>query len=116
VLKRDKIIVATCSTSPPLAYVHDSGNLVGFEIDMGTRSLGICWAIRTRWSSSSCSPTALPRGTGRQSRFRPLFRDDLSESTSANCVHPALSGHGQQCDRAQRCGGVKLVHELNDPK
>jgi polar amino acid transport system substrate-binding protein len=34
VLKRDKLLVATYSTSPPLAYVDDSGNLVGFEIDM----------------------------------------------------------------------------------
>src|SRR6202012_269665 len=34
VLKRDKIIVATYSTSPPLAYVDDNGKLVGFEIDM----------------------------------------------------------------------------------
>lgn len=34
VLKRDKIIVATYSTSPPLAYVDDAGELVGFEIDM----------------------------------------------------------------------------------
>ena len=34
VLKRDKLIVATYSTSPPLAYVDESGNLVGFEIDM----------------------------------------------------------------------------------
>ena len=34
VLKRDKIIVATYSTSPPLAYVDDDGKLVGFEIDM----------------------------------------------------------------------------------
>ena len=34
VLKRDKLIVATYSTSPPLAYVDDSGKLVGFEIDM----------------------------------------------------------------------------------
>jgi polar amino acid transport system substrate-binding protein len=34
VLKRDKLIVGTYSTSPPLAYVEDSGNLVGFEIDM----------------------------------------------------------------------------------
>lgn len=34
VLKRDKIIVATYSTSPPLAYVDDKGELVGFEIDM----------------------------------------------------------------------------------
>ena len=34
VLKRDKLLVATYSTSPPLAYVDDGGNLVGFEIDM----------------------------------------------------------------------------------
>jgi polar amino acid transport system substrate-binding protein len=34
VLKRDKIIVGTYSTSPPLAYVDDDGKLVGFEIDM----------------------------------------------------------------------------------
>jgi polar amino acid transport system substrate-binding protein len=34
VLKRDKLIVGTYSTSPPLAYVDDSGKLVGFEIDM----------------------------------------------------------------------------------
>jgi ABC-type amino acid transport substrate-binding protein len=34
VLKRDKLIVATYSTSPPLAYVDDAGKLVGFEIDM----------------------------------------------------------------------------------
>ncbi len=30
VLKRDKIIVATYSTSPPLAHVDDNGELVGF--------------------------------------------------------------------------------------
>jgi polar amino acid transport system substrate-binding protein len=34
VLKRDKLIVGTYSTSPPLAYVDDKGELVGFEIDM----------------------------------------------------------------------------------
>ena len=34
VLKRDKLIVGTYSTSPPLAYIDDSGNLVGFEIDL----------------------------------------------------------------------------------
>jgi polar amino acid transport system substrate-binding protein len=34
VLKRDKIIVATYSTSPPLAYADEKGELVGFEIDM----------------------------------------------------------------------------------
>jgi len=34
VLKRDKLIVGTYSTSPPLAYVDDDGKLVGFEIDL----------------------------------------------------------------------------------
>jgi len=34
VLKRDKLILGTYSTSPPLAYVDDNGNLVGFEIDL----------------------------------------------------------------------------------
>ena len=34
VLKRDKVVVGTYSTSPPLAFVDDSGKLVGFEIDM----------------------------------------------------------------------------------
>jgi polar amino acid transport system substrate-binding protein len=34
VMKRDKLIVGTYSTSPPLAYVDDDGKLVGFEIDL----------------------------------------------------------------------------------
>lgn len=34
VLKRDKLILGTYSTSPPLAYIDDNGNLVGFEIDL----------------------------------------------------------------------------------
>lgn len=34
VLKRDKLIIGTYSTSPPLAYVDDKGELVGFEIDL----------------------------------------------------------------------------------
>src|SRR6202022_78284 len=34
VLKRDKLIVGTYSTSPPLAYVDDEGKLVGLEIDL----------------------------------------------------------------------------------
>jgi len=34
VLKRDKLIVGTYSTSPPLAFVDDSGNLIGLEIDL----------------------------------------------------------------------------------
>lgn len=34
VLKRDKLIVATYSTAPPLSYIDEKGELVGFEIDM----------------------------------------------------------------------------------
>lgn len=34
VLKRDKLVVGTYSTSPPLAYIDDKGDLVGFEIDL----------------------------------------------------------------------------------
>src|ERR1700720_3123795 len=34
VLKRDKLIFATYSTSPPLPSVDDNGKLVGFAIDM----------------------------------------------------------------------------------
>jgi polar amino acid transport system substrate-binding protein len=34
VLKRDKLILGTYSTSPPLAYIDDKGDLVGFEIDL----------------------------------------------------------------------------------
>ncbi len=34
VIKRDKLIVGTYSTSPPLAYIDDKGELVGFEIDL----------------------------------------------------------------------------------
>jgi polar amino acid transport system substrate-binding protein len=34
VLKRDKLIIGTYSTSPPLAYVDDKGDLVGMEIDL----------------------------------------------------------------------------------
>ncbi len=34
VLKRDKLIVGTYSTSPPLAYVDEKGELIGFEIDL----------------------------------------------------------------------------------
>lgn len=34
VMKRDKLIVATYSTSPPLCYKDKNGDLVGFEIDI----------------------------------------------------------------------------------
>jgi polar amino acid transport system substrate-binding protein len=34
VIKRDKLIVGTFSTSPPLSYKDDNGEFVGFEIDL----------------------------------------------------------------------------------
>jgi polar amino acid transport system substrate-binding protein len=34
VIKRDKLIVGTYSTAPPLSYKDDNGEFVGFEIDL----------------------------------------------------------------------------------
>jgi polar amino acid transport system substrate-binding protein len=34
VVKRDKLIVGTYSTAPPLSYKDDNGEFVGFEIDL----------------------------------------------------------------------------------
>jgi len=34
VLKRDKLVVATYSTAPPLCFKDEKGDLVGFEIDL----------------------------------------------------------------------------------
>ena len=58
VLKRDKLIVATYSTSPPLAYVDDNGKLVGFEV----KSAG-CWinAIGAQWPQGHCGRQSLCR-------------------------------------------------------
>jgi len=57
VLKRDKLLVATYSTSPPLAYVDDNGKLVGFEIDMAREIAKDLLGDRKKSSSSSCSRT-----------------------------------------------------------
>lgn len=34
IIKRDKLIVATFSTAPPLCFTNDKGELVGFDIDI----------------------------------------------------------------------------------
>lgn len=34
VIKRDKLIVGTFNSAPPLCYVDDKGQLVGFEVDL----------------------------------------------------------------------------------
>ncbi|MBV9969342.1 MAG: transporter substrate-binding domain-containing protein, partial [Xanthobacteraceae bacterium] len=34
VIKRDKLIVGTYSTAPPLSYKDDNGEFVGFEVDL----------------------------------------------------------------------------------
>jgi ABC-type amino acid transport substrate-binding protein len=67
VLKRDKLIVATYSTSPPLAYVDDSGKLVGFEIDMAREIAKDLLGDPKRSSSSSCNRTGAfrPRSAAR---------------------------------------------------
>jgi polar amino acid transport system substrate-binding protein len=116
VLKRDKIIVATYSTSPPLAYVDDSGNLVGFEIDMAheiakdllgdpnkvefvvVQSDGrFPAALSGKVDFGLCSTTIFPDRAVRIAFTRPYL--DTGNSVIA-----------------RKDAGVKSIQELNDPK
>jgi polar amino acid transport system substrate-binding protein len=116
VLKRDKIIVATYSTSPPLAYVDDSGNLVGFEIDMAheiakdllgdpnkvefvvVQSDGrFPAALSGKVDFGLCSTTIYPDRAVRIAFTRPYL--DTGNSVIA-----------------RKDAGVKAIQELNDPK
>ena len=116
VLKRDKIIVATYSTSPPLAYVDDSGNLVGFEIDMAheiakdllgdpnkvefvvVQSDGrFPAALSGKVDFGLCSTTIYPDRAVRIAFTRPYL--DTGNSVIA-----------------RKDAGVKSIQELNDPK
>src|ERR1700730_12200957 len=79
VLKRDKLIVATYSTSPPLAYVDDNGKLVGFEIDMAHEIakdlLGDPEKVSRR-DHLSARPRARRRGAGGNAAARGRRHDD----------------------------------------
>jgi polar amino acid transport system substrate-binding protein len=116
VLKRDKIIVATYSTSPPLAYVDDSGNLVGFEIDMAheiakdllgdpskvefvvVQSDGrFPAALSGKVDFGLCSTTIFPDRAVRIAFTRPYL--DTGNSLIA-----------------RKDAGIKSIQELNDPK
>ena len=123
VLKRDKLIVGTYSTSPPLAYVDDKGELVGFEIDL---------AHETRQRSAGRSEKggvrraavrrAVPVRAVRQDRLRPVLHHDHRRSRRAYCLHAALYRHRQQRDRAQGCrdqddpGAQQCQVHLRDPE
>jgi polar amino acid transport system substrate-binding protein len=116
VLKRDKIIVATYSTSPPLAYVDDAGKLVGFEIDMAheiakdllgdpnkvelvvVQSDGrFPAALSGKVDFGLCSTTIFPDRAVRIAFTRPYL--DTGNSVIA-----------------RKDAGVKTIQELNNPK
>lgn len=116
VLKRDKIIVATYSTSPPLAYVDDDGKLVGFEIDMAheiakdllgdpakvefvvVQSDGrFPAALSGKVDFGLCSTTIYPDRAVRIAFTRPYL--DTGNSLIA-----------------RKDAGIKTIQELNNPK
>ncbi len=116
VLKRDKIIVATYSTSPPLAYVDDNGELVGFEIDMAheiakdllgdpkkvefvvVQSDGrFPAALSGKVDFGLCSTTIYPDRAVRIAFTRPYL--DTGNSVIA-----------------RKDASIKTIQELNDPK
>ncbi len=116
VLKRDKLIVATYSTSPPLAYVDDDGKLVGFEIDMAhqiakdllgdenkvefvvVQSDGrFPAALSGKVDLGLCSTTIFPDRAVRIAFTRPYL--DTGNSLIA-----------------RKDAGIKSMQELNDPK
>jgi polar amino acid transport system substrate-binding protein len=116
VLKRDKIIVATYSTSPPLAYADEKGDLVGFEIDMAreiakdllgdpnkvefvvVQSDGrFPAALSGKVDFGLCSTTIYPERAVRIAFTRPYL------DTGNSLV-------------VRKDAGIKTIQELNDPK
>jgi polar amino acid transport system substrate-binding protein len=116
VLNRDKLIVATYSTSPPLAYVDDDGKLVGFEIDMAreiakdllgdpnkvefvvVQSDGrFPAALSGKVDFGMCSTTIFPDRAVRIAFTRPYL-------DSGNSLIARKDAH------------IKTIQELNDPK
>lgn len=116
VLKRDKLIVATYSTSPPLAYIDEKGDLVGFEIDMAheiakdllgdankvefvvVQSDGrFPAALSGKVDFGLCSTTIYPDRAIRIGFTRPYL--DTGNSVIA-----------------RKDAGIKTLQEMNDPK
>jgi polar amino acid transport system substrate-binding protein len=116
VLKRDKIIVATYSTSPPLAYADEKGDLVGFEIDMAhqiakdllgdpnkvefvvVQSDGRFPAVLSgKVDFGLCSTTIFPDRAVRIAFTRPYL------DAGANLI-------------ARKDAKIKTIQELNDPQ
>jgi polar amino acid transport system substrate-binding protein len=116
VLKRDKLIVATYSTSPPLAYADEKGDLVGFEIDMAheiakdllgdpnkvefvvVQSDGrFPAALSGKVDFGMCSTTIYPERAVRIAFTRPYI--DTGNSLIV-----------------RKDAGIKTIQELNDPK
>jgi len=116
VLKRDKLIVATYSTSPPLAYVDDSGNLVGFEIDMARE------IAKDLLGDPSKVEFVVVQSEG---RFPAVLSGKVDFGLCSTTIYPDravriaftrpyLDSGGSVI--ARRDAGIKTVQELNDPK
>ncbi len=116
VLKRDKLIVGTYSTSPPLAYVDDKGDLVGFEIDMAHEIakdlLGDPEEGRVRRAAVR---RPLSGGAVRQDRFRPVLDDDHRDRAVRIAFTRPYLDTGDSVI-ARKDAGIKTIQELNDPK
>jgi polar amino acid transport system substrate-binding protein len=116
VLKRDKLIVATYATSPPLAYVDDSGNLVGFEIDMARE------IAKDLLGDPSKVEFVVVQSDG---RFPAVLSGKVDFGLCSTTIYPDravriaftrpyLDSGGSVI--ARRDAGIKTVQELNDPK
>ena len=116
VLKRDKLIVATYSTSPPLAYIDDNGRLVGFEIDMAHEIakdlLGDSEKVElVVVQSDGRFPAALSGKVDFGLCSTTIFPD---RAVRIAFTRPYLDTGGSVI--ARKDAGIKHVLELNDPK
>jgi len=116
VLKRDKVIVATYSTSPPLAYVDDAGKVVGFEIDMAREIakdlLGDPDKVEfVVVQSDGRFPAALSGKVDFGLCSTTIYPD---RAIRIAFTRPYLDSGGSVI--ARKDAGIKHVKELNDPK
>src|SRR5258708_25705124 len=116
VLKRDKLIVATYSTSPPLAYIDEAGKLVGFEIDVARE---IAKELRgapnkvefVGVQSDGRFPAALPGKVDFGLCSTTITGD---RAVRIAFTRPYLDTGGSVI--ARKDAGIKTVKELNDAK
>ena len=117
VLKRDKIIVGTYSTSPPLAYVDDKGELVGFEIDMAHEiAKDLLGDPKKVEFVVLQSDGRFPAALSGKIDFGLCSTTITGDRAVRIAFTRPVSRHRQQRDRAQGCRASRPIQELNDPK